>query len=418
MKKYLIFSYSHDFIMGGIESYAIRMFNWAFNNGYNSILLLREDSKVHSNWKKVLDKNGVTLAFFSGSVLNNRIYNSNKENIYLKSNYEYVFIAADIHCFIKGYNICKYFKISRKGNLLLYIFHPYSVFASRKKILNFPYGFLMKRIRNSHLIFMDEETALSYKTAYKLDVKKECVVRLGMEIPAFNSSYIQERFQNRREEINILTITRMDFPFKGYIMGLIDDYSKLKRYYSNLRLIIIGNGPNLGDVNNKIDQLPENVRNDISVIGEVPYEELKKYFQKCYLYVGMGTTLLDASLTGLVSVVANDYQMDNKTVGFFSDEYFNLGGNTNVSGGSNFTFEMLMKQVLDWSEKEYYIKGKHAYDVVNEHYNINKVMKKILSFKGEKKKLPFWMMSVLSLYDTVLSFVQIYQIKEKSKRSL
>lgn len=107
MRDYLVFSYSHDFIMGGIESYAIRMFKWAFNNDVESVLLLRDKSELHYNWDKILKELNVTIAFFSANVFNNSLYNTQGDRIVLEKNCRYTFIAADIHCFIKIFNIRK-----------------------------------------------------------------------------------------------------------------------------------------------------------------------------------------------------------------------------------------------------------------------------------------------------------------------
>lgn len=413
MRDYLVFSYSHDFIMGGIESYAIRMFKWAFNNDVESVLLLRDKSELHYNWDKILKELNVTIAFFSANVFNNSLYNTQGDRIVLEKNCRYTFIAADIHCFIKIFNIRKKNNICSYSSQILYIFHPYSVLASKKNILNYPYEFFMKKVKNRGLIFMDEETALAYKKKYKADVQKDAIVRLGMEIPQLKEDYIESRIQRKKDEINILTITRMEFPFKGYVLGLIEDFHKLKQLYTNLKLIIIGNGPNVDIVKEKINELPDNVKEDIFLIGEVAYEELHEYFRKSYIYVGMGTTLLDASLTGLVSVIATDFQMENKTVGLFSEEYYNLGGNPYLCENKSFTFEEVLKDILNWSEETYFKQAHCVFDIVDKYYNIEEVMRQILSYEKDNVQLPKVKGPLLSVYDALLAYIQIYQFKHK-----
>lgn len=243
--------------------------------------------------------------------------------------------------------------------------------------------------------------------------KKMQLFGWGWKFPQLKEDYIESRIQRKKDEINILTITRMEFPFKGYVLGLIEDFHKLKQLYTNLKLIIIGNGPNVDIVKEKINELPDNVKEDIFLIGEVAYEELHEYFRKSYIYVGMGTTLLDASLTGLVSVIATDFQMENKTVGLFSEEYYNLGGNPYLCENKSFTFEEVLKDILNWSEETYFKQAHCVFDIVDKYYNIEEVMIQILSYEKDNVQLPKVKGPLLSVYDALLAYIQIYQFKHK-----
>lgn len=411
MNKCIVCGYSHNFVMGGIESYYIRMFEWANRNGYRSILLLNEGNYIHKNWKESLEKQNVHVAWCQRRLLEARLIDT--QSIDLNNTYSYTMIAGDLHCYFTMSQLVRKYKIC-KANILFYIFHPYSIYASvKKKFLNYPYIFFMRRLNKNGIIFMDEETQKEYEHYYHVRSSKDSIIRLGLKIPPLDNDFITQRINDAKTDFTILTITRMDFPFKGYVFGLVDDFVKLKETNKKLKLIIIGNGKGKTELLKKINLLDQKDRQDICLCDEIPYVKINEYLKKCQLYVGMGTTLLDSSITGLVSIVATAFQKGNVSPGFFFSEYNNLGGNLKLSRERKRSFYDLISEVLLWDEDEYKDSCIKSYQIAKSFYNIDNNMKEIVRIQTDMKQL-HPLISLLNIYDYFLAKVQDYDQKKET----
>ena len=80
---------------------------------------------------------------------------------------------------------------------------------------------------------------------------------------------IDVSYQNRI----IFTSSRADFPFKGYIFGLIDDFSRLSSKYPDIRLCIVcsGDSDDVQKVKDKIASFGEDVRSRIEFHDWIKY---------------------------------------------------------------------------------------------------------------------------------------------------
>ena len=117
----------------------------------------------------------------------------------------------------------------------------------------------------------------------------------------------------------LLTVSRSVFPYKGYLLGLVRDFPKLKRKYRDLRLRIITFGQDMPRLKRAIESCPEYAKPSIELIGQSTPDEIKVHLKDAWLYLGMGTTVLDAANEGVPSIVACHSTEDNLCVGFFND---------------------------------------------------------------------------------------------------
>ena len=101
----------------------------------------------------------------------------------------------------------------------------------------------------------------------------------------------------------------MELTMKGYVMGLIDVFSSLLNKY-DLNLIIVGDGEGAQLLRDKISALSEIVRKKILYKNSIPYSEINIFFSRCDLFLGMGTTLLDASNHNVLALPVFPYLMD------------------------------------------------------------------------------------------------------------
>ncbi len=120
----------------------------------------------------------------------------------------------------------------------------------------------------------------------------------------------------RRVGVSVLAVARLH-PMKEYIFGLIDAIATLRREGNNdLYLTVVGDGPLRAGLIALVRE--HGLENHVSFVGTVAPSELHAYYLKSDIFVGMGTTLLEASSHGVASVVAIGHCPEFKSPGFFS----------------------------------------------------------------------------------------------------
>lgn len=378
MKKELVCVYLSNFIMGGIESYYIRMFEWAKKVNCKATLIILEGNYVHKNWKDKLASLGVEICFYHVGIFKNYIINEDHSEKIFRKETSYQVIVTDIHSYLKMYLISKRQKLKRMS-ILLYSFWITNGVGSVKKLLNKPFIPFFKAMKNSALVMMDEECKAYCERGNNISLSNESIYRLGLFVPEYNQRLAEHRKNSKNEKPVILSISRMDFPFKGYVLGLLDTYERLKIKWPMLRLTIIGKGPGSQVIREKISRMKEEIKKDIVLVDEVPYDELGKYFETSHIYVGMGTTLLDAAITGLVGIVATANQYKAITPGFFKDHYNNLSGNIEFENTSKMDIGDCIEYILNCSADEYELLAEGGYDCIKNNYNIEKIMPQLMS---------------------------------------
>lgn len=194
---------------------------------------------------------------------------------------------------------------------------------------------------NGQLLCMDEQTIEFTKDVYGLSELNIPILRIAIDVVPENNR-IKDGFETK-----LLTIARAEFPFKGYILGLLDWFATTNE---SVFLTIVSYGPDEKKIIEKIESFDESIKLRIKLVGKTDYNQIAQYYEKADLYVGMGTTLLDASLRGLVSIPVKAYTYDLITDSFFFRDYRKLG----LDEGSKSRFSELFAQYteMEYSEKK------------------------------------------------------------------
>lgn len=208
----------------------------------------------------------------------------------------------------------------------------------------------------------------------------------------------------------IMTAARAEFPFKGYIIGLIDDFAELKKDYPSLKLSIVSAGDDIDEVKEKIEALPADIANDIKLVSWLSYDRLLEFIKGCKLFLGMGTSILDAALQYKPGVV----------VGY--DTYENISDHLIAEEPDRFAVEKecrqraidIIRKVLSLDFDRYRQEALKSYLKVAEYYDIDGNMKKFLECNNVSTK------SVLSFLDYCRHIVNnnVNKVRNKKKRVL
>lgn len=375
----VVFIYKEIF-MGGAETLIARMSKW-FLSRDEKVILLTEG--IYSGSKSSIDSlfHSIDVKFevvpkITSLELEKIIVNQ------MNGQEEIKCFSFSLHFLLMAENIQK--KLHNVKNTL-YVIDPMSHTNNSLKIFYEKHieSKLYKKLYDNHnIIFMDPICGDEAEKCYNITLsnKEKRTFRLPMHLNTYNECLVKQCY--RCDTFNILTIARADFPFKGYILGVIDNFANLKNKHPNITLTIISYGKDQEKIKKKIENLPQNIKNNICLIGPINYEDLKDYFNSANLFVGMGTTLLDAANYGVPGIIIHAFTYEAIATGFFY-QYPHILGNSEHRKN----IEPLIEQVIQMSEEEYAVLSKDSYMELKKMYDVEVVMPRLMGFIESQQKL-------------------------------
>lgn len=372
-KKFLIYTGGTD---GGTGSLSIRLMSWFKKNNYDCVYMCNEINNI-KNADRIRD---IAHEFYDYSNMKKK----DVEKKIIELNQIETVITYDVKSFIKLFINRRKYKII---NIYLYVVHPKTLtkgtMLSRKvgkSLIKLLTVFFYKKLiialyNNNYLFFMDEDCIKNTEKYFNYTFRNisNKLIRLPIIINP------QEDVDYRKGEIcRILTISRFDFPFKGYILGLIKDFEYLCSKY-NCELTIIGDGKDKQKLLNEISKLDSSVAHKINLLENIEYEELNKYFDNSDLYIGMGTSILDAVNNSKPSLVVNYFTYSNISTGFFHNNPTILGDEKNGELAINYIIKFLN---MNNNEISQLIKKQHS--LLSLNYDIESNILKIIEFDNKQ----------------------------------
>lgn len=268
---------------------------------------------------------------------------------------------------------------------IMYVVHP----DCMKKGVNISNKTFAKMYKKTHLkilnamnadnaiVFMDEENLNVTENFYntKINLNTE-IIRLPIEVPEISS--FEDIIKRGFEGNIIMTASRAEFPYKGYIIGLIHSFIKLKDVHKKTKLFIISDGEDIRRLKAEIENVSEPYRKDILLIGWVEYEKMLELMRDCKVYVGMGTTVMEAAKNYKLVIAAQHDTESLKTKGYFY-QYPHI---LLAPEGSEVEGIKILDQACSMDFEEYRQKCLLTYEAVKKLYGIENVMPKFLHLKG------------------------------------
>jgi 1,2-diacylglycerol 3-alpha-glucosyltransferase len=173
---------------------------------------------------------------------------------------------------------------------------------------------LIAQIGTRNVVFCTEGSRTTHQAALGPGVKESRVSPLLVDLPEARPRGLV----NRRGDDSIHIVSVGNFtPFKTYHFTLPAVMGKLRDSGVKLRWTVFGDGPELARIRRIIDEA--GVGDVVTLAGRVPYDQFPEEVSKADLYIGSGTTLIEASALGVPSLVALDDNPEPTTPGFFFD---------------------------------------------------------------------------------------------------
>ena len=337
---------------------------------------------------------GISTSFYCSSACDEIIDLFSKASIPI---YEYGEILNPSICDIKDDDIvitmgsrqylealCYLSKKKIAAKLFLYIVHPDTVAnwlngksLKRKKFFS---PIIEQSITNNNFIFMDEqcweETIRFYQ--YDFSEKQRVIKRLSItEKPEIKNDILI----HKKQDFTILTVARADYPFKGYVKGLLSIFEELSDLY-DLNMIILASGKSMGVLKEWISQ---NVyRNKIKLYENVNYYDIDAYYQQASLYVGMGTTVLEASSYSVPSIAVEYDTYECRAKGIFFEDPTHVA----IDKGIGESCLPLIKTIIDTSDSDYIDIACKSREVIKKNYNADEFIDYVLNTDVNIIKVP------------------------------
>ena len=243
-----------------------------------------------------------------------------------------------------------------------------------KIIFNYYRHVVNKFYKNGQLMFMDAETKDVTLRYYRFPEDQADNIML---LPMFISPKPQRTMPDNRK---IMTVARAVFPYKGYLIGLIKDFDKICEIHPETQLHMVAMGKDIDLVKATIAQTIN--KEKIFLYEGLSLDEICAMLKTVYMYIGMGTTVLDAADAGVPSVVVFHSTMENIASGYFHNIPQVLG-----SFGEGRPAAELILETLGLTEEAYLRVCESTFDEYEKNYNIDTNIKQLLAHEVNNKDM-------------------------------
>lgn len=364
-------------VFGGSHTLMLRMCRWLRSHHYNvSIFCISASNTEIVEAMKGIGVSIEVIGNFDLKLLKNAL----NKTLLLDSSVKIINFTLEkwlnVECVKKMYG----FTVQN----IIYDIHP----ATFYKGDSLPFVFLRKHARkefrrivlrahdNNAIISMEKTNIKSVRNYYGYGEEYNPPI-LSLPMICERNAQCEEIIRTGFDSNIIMTAARADFPYKGYLMGLVDDFATLKKKYTGLKLLIITAGNDLPKLKRKIDGFDENIKKDITISGWVKYPKLIELMEKCKVFVGMGTTILDAALQYKIVISSAFNTLEHKSCGFFSDNPFILGPAENECSAAL----PYLDSVFSMDFEEYKTQCNKSFDEAYNNYNIDNMLPALLAQK-------------------------------------
>ncbi|MCI8333338.1 MAG: glycosyltransferase family 4 protein [Lachnospiraceae bacterium] len=295
-----------------------------------------------------------------------------------------------------GFNELLEFDVKRRREcldikVLLYITHPHVLLPglhhTNKLIRKFETVFYKKAveryIKAGNIIFMDIDTLRTTEEYYHIFIegKKELIRGLPVFILKNDEKRLEERYQDLKSCFRILAVSRAEFPFKGYLLGLLRNFAQKAEKDIRLRLSLVTYGPDVQQIYDELANMRSDVRKRIQIQGKTENNKLKEAYYDAHIYVGMGTTVLEAANYSLPVITVKYYTEEFLTSGMFSEKPQYLAAVGNTTDGMKY-----IEKIMSLDLKDYMEECQKTKEALRNNYDADIIMKDITEWTVKKDR--------------------------------
>lgn len=352
-KKTLIINHRSLWSIGGIEQIIVGMVDFMINHDVRVIWLKEVNSKIHSSYIKTMTDKRVEIVDVSNNLLlwfkHGDISLSTEEDIVILS---FIFMSkVKADSIIRENPKCSIRSIYVIPDTKGVSYHIESNFSGllKKRVYNLMRNIHDKWQENHHFLFCAYKQIEALENNYNISIDKgaEKVLKELAPFPDLNYDITKKRC--KRENFNIITVGRLDFPHKQYIKGLVRSFARLKSKYPKMTLTIIGDGHSRGDLEKEICGYEKEISKDIHLLGTIARKDLHKYMEYAHLNISVAAGVGIGAINGVVSIPARNYcEGECEVYGFLPDSL-----HLSVSTAPGQLVDPFIEKVINMNDDEY-----------------------------------------------------------------
>jgi glycosyltransferase involved in cell wall biosynthesis len=369
--KNIIFVYD-KFDTGGIETLILRMTTWLIKNEYNVTILMKKKGNIFNSFDSNINfiilgrwYSYMYFPFIAKMILGK--YNLMNMDVIMSFHPKSNWVASNI---MSSLNLkCRY---------ITGVYHPRAYYNEglhiSEKVI---YQKVLRSFDSNTVLFMNEDCKKLHNKKLYLSFTESYIWPLPVNIP---------KKTIKRKNIKkylIVSIGRLA-AFKTYNVYMLDIIKKLIDEGYNIQYDIYGTGELEVEMRKKIIAL--NLENSVALKGLLDYDLFSTVLENAYLFVGMGTSVLEASLAQVPTIVAIENNDNGETYGYLNQlPYYNVGEeNLNLEVKSVYT---MIKDTLDLEEHMYQKLSLDSAAYV-QPYSIDVLMPKWIDYVNNRYNTP------------------------------
>lgn len=191
-----------------------------------------------------------------------------------------------------------------------------------KKIVEYITLFYCDKTANE-LIVPTKKTYDLFKEKYEVN-KNIHIIPTGIELDRFYTENVdkqkikelKQKYQILKDELIIMFVGRL--AKEKNIEFLIENHKDILKNNADIKLLIIGDGPDMEEYEKLIKKLK--LEDNVVLVGKVPYDEMPNYYQLADIFVTasktetQGLTVIEAMAAGITPVCIKDESFETVVV--------------------------------------------------------------------------------------------------------
>ncbi|MCX7123577.1 MAG: glycosyltransferase [Gammaproteobacteria bacterium] len=241
------------------------------------------------------------------------------QKIFQSQQLNHIDFIYSVHCisfiyahFIKKHNF-------PNAKILTGVYHPteYGWHSKKKNYLERLMLRVLSKTSPENIFFMNQDVRNKHSELIGLDFSKSPITPIGIDF--LNLSII---IRNPKK-FKIVSVGRL-CDFKTYNFLMLDVMQDLHRADNRFTYHIYGHGKLEKKIKNEIKI--RNLENIVFFHGKLPYEKYSEVMQDAFIFIGMGTALIEAAASGVPALIAIEREKEAVTYGwFYLEKGYNIG---------------------------------------------------------------------------------------------
>jgi len=355
---------------GGIETLIVRMANWLVTKGHRVTLLLKEPGDLLSllDEKVEVEVLGPRIFWFFLPFVGRRYLRG-----YEDKNIDVIYSYCPEGCYFASY-VYKYGFRERKPVFLNGIYSPYQ-FAHRGGIdvlgcMRMHIHLYNVYVDDGSKFFMSEEVRSGNERILGTTVPGSVIWPLPIGVQSFKD------IERRVIPYRIVSIGRY-IDFKTYNLYMIDVIEELVRDGYDATWEVYGYGRLEDEMRRRVKE--RKLEGRIFIRGLLPYSEFIKAMAVAHVFVGMGTSLIEAGFCGVPCVPAIMNDAKAITYGSLYNLPYYSCGEILSDDFETVTVASAIRRLFDMTEAEYQAEADRTMQYVKP-YSLDLLMQKFIGY--------------------------------------